>query len=106
MALEDTDSIDIIYRSQEGKPVLVIADAGVTVSPEKRFELLLDKLKSYVNAIMIGSLRKDFPAAEPRDYTIEYLYQNEPTEQMRLVTHVTPHGDRKNMISVVFRAFR
>lgn len=85
--------------------MLVIADAGLTTDPEERFGFFLGKLKSYVGAILAGVLEEDFPNVKLSDYTIELQYQTEPTEAMRQVTHVTPRGDKNNMIPIVFQPY-
>ncbi|PQV62398.1 hypothetical protein B1R32_1401 [Abditibacterium utsteinense] len=105
MPLEDTNVIDIVTTSEEGKTVLVLTDAGVTSDPEARNALFMEKLKTYMGAIMSGDLTDQFPAASPRNYEIRVMCTLPPTEEMLAIRSMSPKGDPRNAVPVEFEIF-
>ena len=105
MPLENTDVVDIITTSQQGQTVLVITDAGVTTDPEERYALFMEKLKTYVAAIMSGELAKDLPASSSGDYQIRVMCVLPPTEEMLAVQAIKPRGENIDAILVEFEIF-
>ena len=99
MGIKDTDVIDVIAKDKGGGLVLSIADGGVT-DPQKRFELLIAKLKTYVGYVMSDEFRKKHPGVKPKDVKIMVFCETEPTEQMKQIEQVAPAGDRENLIPV------
>jgi hypothetical protein len=106
MTLEEANTIDIITKPKNGKMMMVITDAGVTTDPQERLEKLIAKLRSYVGYIMSDNFKKEYPGVKPKNVTIKVICQNEPTEQMKQIDKVMPHGDRENMIPIKYELFK
>lgn len=102
MPLEDPDVLDIVARQADGRPKLVIVDAGVTADDDARWSLLLDKLKSYVGYILGPDFAESFPGVAPGEVTIEVVCARPPSEQMSRLTFVAPRGDHANRIPLVY----
>lgn len=105
MPLEDTEHIDIITRSEDGKVMLVITDAGITTNPDERFNMLIEKLKTYVAYVMSEDFKKEYSGLTLNDINILIMCKIPPTEQMRQITKVTPKGEPEKAISVIFQVF-
>ena len=101
MGIQDTNVIDLIVKDKKGGLNLIIVDGGVA-DPQKRFQLLAAKLKTYVNHVMSDEFRKEHPGVTPKNVTIMVFCETEPTEQMKQIVQVSPAGDRENSISVVY----
>ena len=100
MPLEDPDTIDLMATTTDGKPLLVITDAGLSRSDEERFEKLVAKLTSYVTFVMSEDFASRFPESRPSDATIEVVCADPPTEQMTKIGSIAPRGDQINRITV------
>ncbi len=73
MMLEQTDRIDVIAKTPDGKLLFVITDAGLTPDPEERFRLLLAKLSTYVGYIMGDDFSREHPDKAPSDVAIQIM---------------------------------
>lgn len=100
MTLEDPSRIDIVTREKDGRIALVIVDAGVTTDPQERFDMLLSKLKAYVNYVMSIKFKEQYLDVRARDVLISVVCRNPPTEAMKRIENVGPSGDRVNRLEV------
>jgi hypothetical protein len=106
MPLEDPDHIDIITGPDaEGKYDLYITDSGLTTDPGERMDLLRQKLRAYLSAILDGGLAEDHPGSQPGDYRIKVACAHPPTAEMRAITAITPSGRRSPVIEVAYEEF-
>ena len=103
MPLEDPDSIDIMGQSKDGRPLLVITDAGLSSSDEERVDKLLAKLKTYAWFVTSPDYLEKFPGCEPGDAIIEVTCATEPSERMRQVGGISLRGERACRIEVRYR---
>lgn len=104
MPLEDPNVIDIVAEA-DGKVVLIITDSGLTSDPEKRYALLTRKLGGYLQAIVSGEFREQYPHHSTADFVIEVACATPPTPQMEAITRIAPPGDRTNLVEVRYRMF-
>jgi len=102
MTLEDPTTIDLTLKPKDGKQMLLIIDSGVTTDPNERMQLLINKLKAYVAYVMSDEFKQNSPGINPRDITIRVVCKTEPTDQMKQIDKIMPHGDRENMITVEY----
>jgi hypothetical protein len=105
MPLEDPNCIDIIIRSEEGKPCLVITDSGLTTDPEQRFTLLINKLMHYVGYILSEDFKQEYPGLKPGDVTIRVLCALDPTEKMARFAHLINPEDETESIRIEYEIF-
>jgi hypothetical protein len=102
VALEEQQVIDGVRKTEDGKIVLVISDTGKVANPQERVSNLVHKLKSYINSIMAGDIKRDYPEKTAQDFVIEVECRREPTPEMRSITRVMPAKDPANMVHVRF----
>lgn len=102
--LEEPTKVDII-SVEDGCPVLVIADAGITTDPDRRLDMLDTKLRNYGVAIASVRFRQEYPAADHA--RIEVNCQNPPTDKMKSIQQITVrHPDGKEQqVPVSFKVF-
>jgi hypothetical protein len=103
--LEESDQIDIITTSSDGKLQLVIADAGLITDPQQRFETFIRKLKAYVGYAISPDFKKDHPQHDIKDVQILVMCKIPPTDEMMKIKQVTPHGQHDQAIDVLFQVF-
>jgi hypothetical protein len=80
MSINQTDTIDIIGTTPEGKVILTISDHhpwDVTW----HFQLLQDKINAYLQFIESGQIFEDYPNAVGRELAIETAMKHEPTSE-------------------------
>ena len=106
LALEDPNTLDIVLKPKDGKLTLIITDAGLTIDSQERLNKLITKLKSYVGYIVSNEFKKEYSDIKPKDVIIKVVCKNEPTEQMKQITRIMPHGDKENMIQVEFEVIK
>lgn len=82
--------------------MLVISDTGKWTNPQERVSNLVQKLKSYINSIMAGDIKRDYPEKTAQDFVIEVECRREPTPEMRSITRVMPAKDPANTVQVRF----
>jgi len=105
MPLEDAQAIDVVRKTGDGKIVLVITDAGSVSDPIERTACLVQKLKSYINSVVSGDLKRDFPEHTSKDYIIEVVCSRRPTPEMASISQVMPRKDPANKVPVRFVEF-
>ena len=98
MALEEQQVIDGVRTTEDGKIVLVISDTGKVTNPQERMASLIQKLKSYINSIVAGDIKRDHPEKTAQDFVIEVECRREPTPEMRSITQVMPRKDPANAV--------
>ena len=103
--LEESDRIDIVTEAKDGKLTLVIADAGLTPDPKERLEKLLSKLRTYVGFVIGPDFKKDYPEHNIKDVQILVMCKIPPSEEMKKIKQVTPHGEHEKAIDVLFQVF-
>lgn len=103
--LEESDRIDIVTKSPDGKLTLVITDAGLTPDPEQRLEKLLSKLRTYVGFVIGPDFKKEYPQDDIKDVQILVVCKIPPTDEMKKIKQVTPHGEHEKTIDVLFQLF-
>jgi hypothetical protein len=105
MPLEDPEVIDITTRPEPNKLELMITDAGVTTDPRERLNLLMAKLRAYVNYILSEEFAAEYPELGPEDVSIVLVSDTAPTSDMLQITHVKPRSHPGRRIPVHFRRF-
>ena len=101
MALDDTNSIDIILGSKPyAKVTLVIVDGEKHVDDENRFIKLVAKIKCYVAYITSKQFTVDYPGVMPNEVLIGVACIQEPSEKMKLITQVRPRANPDAIIRV------
>lgn len=90
MALEDPTVIDEIGNGEDGRLVLMIADAGRTMDADQRLVRLLAKLYGYVQYVNSAQFVVDHPSASLDGIVVLVLCKNEPTEEMLAISEVAP----------------
>lgn len=103
--LEESDSIDMMVTSQDGKLLLVITDAGLTTDEDQRLALLASKLRTYVSYVWGKQFAVDHPQKKPSEVVIQVMCAMPPTPRMQSLTAVTPSGDPSRAVAVRFQHF-
>lgn len=83
MAIDDTDKIDILFRDNEGRAVLVITDHLDWEEFEDRAHLVLlqAKINTYLEFIDSGQLAKERPDWKDLPVVIQVDAMGEPNEK-------------------------
>lgn len=105
MALEDTDTLDMALKALDGRENgidLLLFDHAKTTDEIERYNLLMQKLATYVAYFVDDKFRRNHPDTKPEDVLIRVLCKTPPNSAMQAVQAVTPRGDRINRIAVVF----
>ncbi len=100
--LEETDRIDLISRTEDGKVILGITDAGITTDPQQRFNLLVANVRTCIAYILGDEFERDHPGQSASDAGICVLCANPPTEQMKKLSTVRPTSRPDLVIPVQF----
>lgn len=78
MSINQTNTIDIIGTTPEGKVVLTISDHH-SWEETWHLQLLQDKINAYLQFIESGQIFEDYPNASGRELIIETVMKYEPT---------------------------
>jgi hypothetical protein len=80
MSINQTNTIDFISTSHEGKVILTISDHH---SWEETWhqQLLQDKINAYLHFIEGGQINDDYPNAAGRETIIEVVFKYGPTDE-------------------------
>jgi hypothetical protein len=78
MSIDQTDTIDAISTSAEGKIILTISD-HYPWSDDWHLQLLQNKINAYLQFIESGQIFDNYPNAARRDLIIETVIKFEPT---------------------------
>lgn len=103
--LEEPDKIDMAVATPDGKLLLVITDAGITVDAEQRFALLLAKLRTYVGYILSDEFSRAHSKHKPSDVVIRIMCAQPPSPQMQGLTQISPSGRKDLAIPVEIQVF-
>ena len=105
LGLEDTNSIDIVSNALPGddcKIVLYAIDDGTTTDELRRYQLLIEKLRAYVDHVASAEFRSSHPNVGFGDVLVRVLCKTPPNDVMLDVQAVRPKGDAHNRLKVVF----
>lgn len=102
MPLESGNTIDLARKTADGDVVMTIVDAGVTTDPSQRFELLMRKLRVYVNYVLSDDFATDVPGVTPAQVSIEVVTSLPATPQMLQIDGVRPRSHPDLVIPVRF----
>lgn len=105
MALEETGTLDIVFRAlddRENGIDLMLFDHGKTDDESQRYTFLTKKLSTYIAYVMSDEFRSRFPRTKPDDVLIRVLCKKPPTQLMQAIRSVSPRGDRINRVPVRF----
>jgi len=80
MSINQTDTIDIIAITPEGKVILTISDHH-SWQETWHLSLLQDKINAYLQFIESGQVYEDYPKANGRELIIETVMKYSPTEE-------------------------
>jgi len=80
MSINQTDTIDIIGTTPEGKVILTISDHHPW-DETWHLQLLQDKINAYLQFIESGQIFEDYPNAVGRELVIEIAMKHEPTSE-------------------------
>ena len=80
MSINQTDIIDVIGTTPQGKVVLTISDHH-SWDEEWHLQLLQDKINAYMQFIESGQLLEDYPNAVECDVVIETVMKYQPTSE-------------------------
>lgn len=80
MSVNQTDTIDIISTTPDGKVVLTISDHH-SWNETWHLQLLQDKINAYLQFIESGQILDDYPNAGGRELIIETVMKFKPNEE-------------------------
>jgi hypothetical protein len=80
MSVNQTDTIDVIGTTPDGKVVLTISDHH-SWDETWHLQLLQDKINAYLQFIESGQILDDYPNAASRELIIETVMKFEPNEE-------------------------
>jgi hypothetical protein len=80
MSIDQTNTIDFISTSPEGKVVLTISDHQ-SWGEDGHLQLLQDKINAYLRFIESGQIIEDYPTAVEKEIIINTVLKYEPTDE-------------------------
>jgi hypothetical protein len=80
MSIDQTNKIDFISTSPEGKVLLTISDHH-TWDEDGHLQLLQDKINAYLQFIESGQIIDDYPTAVEKEILINTVLKYEPTDE-------------------------
>ena len=80
MSVNQTDTIDVISTTPDGKVVLTISDHH-SWDETWHFQLLQDKINAYLQFIESGQIFEDYPSAVGKELIIETVMKFEPSDE-------------------------
>lgn len=80
MSVNQTDAIDLIGTTTDGKVILTISDHH-SWNETWHLQILQDKINAYVQFIESGQILDDYPNAAGRELIIETVMKFEPNEE-------------------------
>jgi hypothetical protein len=80
MSINQTDTIDIISTSPDGKVILTISDQ-YSWEETRHLQMLQDKINAYLKFIESGQVIDSYPHAGGRETRIEAVFKFEPTNE-------------------------
>lgn len=80
MSVNQTDTVDLISTTPDGKVMLTISDHH-SWDETWHLQLLQDKINSYLQFIESGQIFEDYPKAEGREIIISTAMKFEPNEE-------------------------
>ena len=109
MPLEDSSSVDMVGKTQDGRLGLYITDSGQTSNDVERLEKLKNKIECYGHYIA-DKVATDYQEYGANNIEIIVLCKNPPTKEMLRVDSVsismkTTSESETYEIPVVFKLF-
>ena len=104
MSFRDTDAIDIVVDSPErenGVDLLIVESPGDSSDETERYQLLIEKLQTYVKYVTSQDFSQSFPETQPSNVVIRVYYATPPNAQMADIMDI--ELDHINRISVVYQ---
>lgn len=105
MSLSNFDTIDLIVKTKEGMPLLVIIDDEEILDPEMRFDMFTRKLSSYLVFLNSVQFKKDYANIKIKELSIEICYNHEPTDKMKNLKKIASK-DKKHFIPIFFKPLK
>jgi hypothetical protein len=105
LALQDTDSVDVVTRAFPGddcKIVLFAIDDGTVSDEVQRYKLLIAKLTAYVKYVGSAEFRSENPGVGFGDVLVRVVCRTPPNDAMRHVQAIGAKGEAQNRLKVVF----
>jgi hypothetical protein len=86
MSLQTTDTIDVIVKSPhiDGYDLIAV-DAGEITDQIERYNLMIDKLTTYMNYVTSDEFFSEYPDAAEKGIRLCVLCTEEPNEAMKNV---------------------
>src|SRR5262245_7747544 len=103
MPLEDTDVIDMITSSPDGGLTLVVSDAGITEDEEKRYHLLVEKLRTYMSYCLDDEFAEQHPGVGLNRVQVLVVSRIPPSAKMAEIRELSARGARPARIPVLFK---
>src|SRR6266576_5383707 len=89
MALEDTSTVDMVVKTPDGRRLfLVIFDAGDVNDELRRYQLLVEKLMTYVDYVAVGQYREQAPDLAQQDISVRVVCMTPPNDAMKQIVSV------------------
>lgn len=89
MSLEDTTTIDIVVKPPSGQGLdLVLCDGGEVEDELRRYQLIVEKLISYVEFVATGQHLSNAPEVRTEDISIRVICKNPPNDAMKQIVSV------------------
>jgi hypothetical protein len=108
MALSNTDTVDLVTKPLPGdacKVVLFVVDSEEPTDELQRYQLLIEKLTSYLNHAMSEQFLAEHPGVTPPDILIRVLCKAPPNQAMLNIQQIGAKGDPASRIPVVFEDY-
>lgn len=89
MSLEDTTKIDIVMKPPNGRGLyLIVFDAGEISDELRRYQLIVEKLMTYVEFVASGQYREQSPDVAREDITACVVCRTPPNDVMKQIVSV------------------
>ena len=108
MSFRDVETIDIIVDTpdrENGVDLVIVESPGDNNDEAERYQLLLQKLQTYVDYVMGQEFAERFPQTQPSDIVIRVFYTTTPNEEMAELVEVSLDDEGINSIPVVYQNF-
>ena len=102
MSLQDTTTIDIAMKPPSGRGLdLVVFDSGEIADELRRYQLVLDKLMTYVEYVASGQYREQAADVAREDITIRVICKTPPNDVMKQIVSVVSRQQPEVRLPVV-----
>src|SRR6266516_4029479 len=102
MSLEDTTKIDIVMYPQTASCLrLLVFDAGEISDELRRYQLVLEKLMTYVDYVASGQYREQSPDVAREDITACVVCRTPPNDVMKQIVSVVSRQQPEVRLPVI-----